>query len=87
MGGTSSGGGGSDADDRWLRTEQHHLVPADGSVWRGRGANVHDTRSCNACTWYEPDVGEVLRRIDELVDGWGANFIRLDLESYAAPRT
>ncbi|MCA9672993.1 MAG: cellulase family glycosylhydrolase, partial [Myxococcales bacterium] len=48
----------------------------------GRGANLHDTRSCNACTWNPPNVAEVKRRIDELV-GWGANFIRLDLESYA----
>jgi hypothetical protein len=29
-------------------------------------------------------VREVLRRIDELVDVWGANFLRLVLESYAA---
>lgn len=86
-GGTSAGGGGSAADDPWLRTEGNHIVRSDGSIWRGRGANVHDTRSCNACTWYAPDVNEVLRRIDELVDVWGANFIRLDLESYAEAQT
>jgi len=53
-------------------------------VFRGRGANIHDTRSCNACTWSAPDVAEVQRRIDLLVDGWGANFMRLTLESYAS---
>jgi hypothetical protein len=59
-------------------------VRADGTVWHGRGANLHDTRSCNACTFDPPSVAEVQRRIDELVDVWKANFIRLDLESYAA---
>jgi len=29
-------------------------------------------------------VAEVKRRVDELVDNWHANFIRLDLESYAS---
>ncbi|HET6343279.1 MAG TPA: cellulase family glycosylhydrolase, partial [Myxococcota bacterium] len=41
----------------------------------------HDTRSCGACTG-TPSVAEVKRRIDLLVDGWKANFMRLDLESY-----
>lgn len=72
--GTGTGAG-------WLRTEGHRILRADGSVWQGRGANVHDTRSCNACTFSAPNVGEVKRRIDELVS-WGATFIRLDLESY-----
>ncbi|MFO0762269.1 MAG: cellulase family glycosylhydrolase [Byssovorax sp.] len=31
-------------------------------------------------------MSEVNRRVDELVDGWGANFLRLTLESYAAPQ-
>jgi endoglucanase len=52
-------------------------------VWHGRGANLADTRSCNACAYQQPDVNEVLRRIDELVDNWHATFIRVDLESYA----
>jgi endoglucanase len=49
----------------------------------GRGVNIHDTRSCNACTWSQPDVSEVKRRIDEAVS-WGATFLRLDLESYGS---
>lgn len=85
-GGVAGGGTGGVTSDRWLRTQGNHIVRADGSMWRGRGANIHDTRSCNACTWWDPDVAEVLRRMDELIDQWGANFIRLDLESYAAPQ-
>jgi hypothetical protein len=51
-------------------------------VWQGRGANIFDTRSCNACAYQSPNVTEVKRRVDELV-AWGATFMRLDLESYA----
>jgi hypothetical protein len=74
----------------WLSTDPHHptdrthiLLP-DGSRFHGRGANIHDTRSCDACTDSPPNVEEVLRRIDELIDVWGANFLRLVLESYAS---
>jgi hypothetical protein len=72
----------------WLSTDLNHatdpthILFPDGSRFRGRGANIHDTRSCDACTVSPADVGEVLRRIDELVDVWGANFLRLVLESY-----
>jgi endoglucanase len=68
----------------WLRTSKNHIVKADGTVWHGRGANLPDTRSCNACTFQAPSVAEVQRRIDELVDVWKASFIRFDLESYAS---
>jgi endoglucanase len=67
----------------WLITQNNKIHLSDGTIWMGRGANIHDTRSCNACTWQEPSVEEVKRRIDELVDVWGANFIRLCLESYS----
>jgi hypothetical protein len=48
----------------------------------GRGANLMDTRGCAACASVTgPErVTEVKRRMDELVR-WGANFIRLTLES------
>lgn len=72
-------GGGSE----WLRTVGNHIVRADGRPWHGRGANLHDTRSCNACTHLLPSAAEVKRRADELIDGWKANFVRLDLESYS----
>ncbi|MCA9660737.1 MAG: cellulase family glycosylhydrolase, partial [Myxococcales bacterium] len=70
--------------DAWLYTEGNHIYTGNGELWRARGANIHDTRSCNACTWGPPDVDEVKRRVDALVDDWGANFMRLTLESYAA---
>lgn len=66
----------------WLYTEGNKLYLSDGRVFHGRGANLHDTRSCNACTWLAPNAAEVNRRVDELVDVWNASFIRLDLESY-----
>jgi hypothetical protein len=66
----------------WLRTEGNRILLPDGQRWHGRGANLHDTRSCNACTGVAPSVAEVNRRMDVLVDEWHANFIRLDLESY-----
>ena len=68
----------------WLYTRSNKIYQPDGQVWVGRGANIHDTRGCNACTYSEPDLSEVLRRIDELVDAWGATFVRLCLESYAS---
>ncbi len=88
-GGSSSDGGAGDsaaggAPAGWLTVQNKRITVAGKGVFRGRGANIHDTRSCNACTWGAPDVAEVKRRIDALVDDWGANFIRLNLESYAS---
>ena len=60
--------------DPWLSVNGNHIVRGDGSAWHGRGANIHDTRSCWACAWGPPDVAEVTRRIDELVDDWNADF-------------
>ena len=70
-------------DDGRLHTAGNGIYTEDGTRWQGRGANLLDTRSCNACAYEPPNVGEVKRRVDELVR-WGATFIRLDLESYAA---
>jgi hypothetical protein len=67
----------------WLHTERNRLLSADGKPFHGRGANIQDTRSCNACSYEAPHPDEVVRRIDELVDNWKANFLRLTLESYA----
>jgi hypothetical protein len=58
------------------RTFIELLVPAGSSSSLGQA--VFRT------TVSPPNAGEVLRRIDELVDAWGANFLRLVLESYAA---
>lgn len=68
----------------WLTVSAQRIRLADGTPFHGRGANLHDTRGCNACAYGPPNVAEVKRRIDELVGVWKANFIRLDLESYAA---
>ena len=72
----------------WLYTRGNHLYNSDGSLFHGRGANLADTRGCGACACnvitLEQSTQEVMRRIDTLVDDWHANFIRLDLESYAA---
>lgn len=72
----------------WLYTNCNAIRRADTSVWMARGANLPDTRGCDACTHdVAPNVDEVFRRIDALTDGWGATFIRLDLEAYAAGST
>jgi endoglucanase len=73
----------------WLATSGNRIVNSDGSVWIGRGANIHDTRSCGGGTLVDgtpindnaTGVAEVKRRIDVLTDQWRANFIRLVLES------
>ena len=67
----------------WLRTQGNRILLPDSAHWHGRGANLHDTRSCSACAGNPSSVAEVNRRMDLLVDEWKANFIRLDLESYA----
>ncbi|MDB4940924.1 MAG: Endoglucanase celA precursor [Labilithrix sp.] len=69
----------------WLRVEGNHMLTPAGKPFHGRGANLNDTRSCDSCSWESPHVEEVKRRIDTLVDGWHANYIRLLLESYADP--
>jgi Cellulase (glycosyl hydrolase family 5) len=74
----------SAASGRWLTTSGNRILASDGTQWMGRGVNIHDTRSCNACTFEGPNVGEVKRRIDEAVGAWGSTFLRLDLESYAS---
>ena len=66
----------------WLYTDSNKIHKEDGTVFTGRGVNIFDTRSCNAATAFSPNVSEVKRRIDEVVDIWGADYLRLCLESY-----
>lgn len=66
----------------WLKVEGNRIRLPDGRPFHGRGANIHDTRGCDACAWEPPRIQEVERRIDELTDGWHATFLRLLLESY-----
>jgi hypothetical protein len=89
VGGTGTGGSGVDAGSggtgnlgAGLTVSGNRILTPAGAPFHGRGANLHDTRSCNACTWQQPDVQGLNRWADELIDGWGANFIRFDLEAY-----
>lgn len=86
-GGSSSGPAGPGPSPtpspRGLRTSGNRILQPDGQVWMGRGVNMPDTRSCDNCTFEASNAGEVRRRVDEAVDNWGANFLRLNLESYA----
>lgn len=68
----------------WLHTSANHIYLGN-AIWHGRGANLHDPRSCNACAG-APNAAEVNRRMDELVS-WGATFIRLVLESSSLSQT
>jgi endoglucanase len=81
----SPSGGAPPAGAGWLSTSGSRIIAPDGTTWMGRGVNLPDTRSCGACVLEPPNVAEVKRRIDEAVDQWGANFLRLVLESYASP--
>jgi hypothetical protein len=78
-----SPGDGGVPSDEWLRTSGNHIYRGT-KVFHGRGANLHDTRGCNACAYSAANAAEVNRRADELIDNWKANLIRLDLESYSS---
>jgi endoglucanase len=65
-----------------LYTEDNRIYTADDTPWQGKGANIHDMMSCNACSGLaEWNADEVIRRIDVLVDEWGADFLRFAIES------
>jgi hypothetical protein len=82
--GTSAGSGGMSGTATGLRVEGNHLLGPDGKPFHGRGANLNDTRSCNACSYAAPQVDGLNRWADELLDGWKANFVRFDLWSWAS---
>jgi hypothetical protein len=62
----------------------NRILHTDGSVFRGRGVNLHDTRSCNACVTLPPDPRGLEVWADELVDHWHATFVRFLLSSWAS---
>jgi hypothetical protein len=37
-------------------TNPTHILLPNGSRFRGRGANIHDTRSCNVCVTVSPPI-------------------------------
>ncbi len=61
----------------WLYTEGNKIKNSDGTVWMGRGVNMFTTRPCGAYEGRTTDA--VLAEIDELVNNWGANLLRLCL--------
>jgi endoglucanase len=85
--GASSASGASDGSTSgpitgWLDVKGNRIRLPNGRPFHGRGANIHDTRSCDACDWEPAHVEEVFRRIDSLTDDWNATLVRLLLESY-----
>lgn len=83
-GAATTGGGSSTATGGWLRVDGNKILTSDGKRFHGRGANIFDTRQCGSCAYAEPNVDEVIRRIDELVDVWHANFMRLPMVAFAS---
>lgn len=72
--------------DEWLDVVGTHIVHhADGTHFHGRGADLHDERSCEACSFMPADPAGVDRWSDELIDNWHANFIRFLLSAKSAP--
>lgn len=80
----SAGAAGTNgsAPSGWLRTRGNRILTSDDEPFRGRGANLHDTRSCDACSQLEPDPEGLMAWSDELIDNWHANFIRFNLWSF-----
>ncbi len=75
-----------DHPDGWLQTSGNGFV-LDGEPWAGRGANFHDTRYCGSCAYRDADddlLDETQARAHLLIDTWGVDFVRLNLESRAA---
>ena len=66
----------------WLSVKGNRIVDAAGNAWMGRGVTIHDTRACDFCTSRTPNVALVKKMIDEAVDNWHVNFIRLLLLSF-----
>jgi hypothetical protein len=77
--GSAGAGGSGGITAGGLRVQGNKIVTSDGKPFHGRGANLHDTRSCNACTFMAPNVAGLQRWSDELIDNWKANFIRFNL--------
>jgi hypothetical protein len=83
-------GGDTSGDDgpaltEWLQVSGNRILHGDGTPFHGRGANLHDVRSCEACAFAPPVPDGIDRWSDELIDNWHASFIRFLLSSKAAP--
>ena len=80
-----AGGDGAAVSDGLLVQGNRIVHAADGTPFHGRGADLHDERSCEACSYMPPDPQGIDRWSDELIDVWHANFIRFLLSAKAAP--
>jgi Cellulase (glycosyl hydrolase family 5) len=85
-GGSGSGSGSGSGDVEGLKIDGNHIVYASSGInFHGRGANLHDTRSCSACSFAPADPAGLNRWSDELTDVWHANLVRFLLSAKAAP--
>lgn len=84
-GADSLGGDDAPAASEWLDVRGNTIVYADGTRFHGRGADLHDERSCEACSFLPRDPDGLDRWSDELIDGWHASFIRFLLSAKSAP--
>ena len=69
----------------WLVVSGNRIQFDDGRPFHGRGANLHDERSCEACAFAPRNPDGLNRWADELIDNWHASFIRFLLSAKAAP--
>ncbi len=76
---------GGAATGAWLTVDGNRILGPDGKPFHGRGANLHDERSCEACAFAPRDPAGMDRWAAELIGDWHATFIRYLLSSKAAP--
>jgi Cellulase (glycosyl hydrolase family 5) len=84
-----SGSDGATADvavnSAWLEVHGNRITHADGTPFHGRGVDLHDERSCSACSFNAPNPTGLNRWADEVTDTWHATLIRFLLSAKAAP--
>ncbi len=79
----TTGTTGTTGSSGWLHTSEDDILTENDELFHGRGANLHDTRSCDACSGLPPDPEGLMAWADELIDNWHANLIRFNLWSFA----
>ena len=53
--GTGAAGASGAPGGEWLSVMGNQILAPGGKPFHGRGANLHDMRSCNACTYLPPE--------------------------------
>ena len=64
----------------WLYTSGGRIHNPDRTLWVAHGVNLADMRHNSQC-WLVTDANETIRRLD-IVAEWGANLIRIPLETW-----